>query len=165
MDSKKNSDNKAKEETPKSIEQGQSPSAPTYVFGGIKEFNLEQIETEILNDNIYIDVFAGSDIQLKTEVKPTAPALAAIRRLDTITYKWNDKVPANADSSTQLGVSAQQVAAEFPELVKKDAATGFLAVNYTKLSVHLISAIKELADQNEALEARIRALEKTSALN
>ena len=34
-----------------------------YNFGGIKDCNLEQIENEVLNDSVYLDVFAGSDIR------------------------------------------------------------------------------------------------------
>jgi hypothetical protein len=138
-----------------------------YFFGGIKEFDLAQIESEVLNDNIYVDVFAGSDLALKTDIETTEPALSSIRKLDTIRYKWNDNIvkQQSIDSTTQLGVVAQQVAQEFPELVRRDSNTGFLTVNYTKLNVHLISAIKELADKCDQQETRIQALEKALLKN
>jgi|GEM_PF-3954309 len=146
----------------KSVEPSAAPSRDGYFFGGIKEFNLEQIESEVLSESIYVDVFAGSDLALKKDIQNTGPALEAICRLETIRYKWNensvkDFVP---DEATHIGLIAQQVATEFPELVRKDTTTGFLAVNYAKLSVHLVSALKEMRASHDELTQRVSNLEK-----
>jgi len=160
-DSKNSTQVNGQTDAVRSSENNQAMPAKKYFFGGIKEFNLEQIETEVLNESIYLDVFAGSDLSLKKEVEATAPALEAICRLDTIKYRWNENASAvnQLDQSIQLGVVAQQVATEFPELVRRDAETGYLAVNYQKLSVHLISAIKELNGKIELQNKRISDLE------
>jgi hypothetical protein len=73
-----------------------------YNFGQIKSFDLAQIETEVLNESIYLDVFAGSDLRLKKDVEPLKNSLDKILSLDGITYLWNEKTAsANAPTSQQ----------------------------------------------------------------
>ena len=59
-----------------------------YEFGGIEEFNLQQIEEEILNESIYLDVFAGSDLRFKKEVQPLTGDLDKITALKGYSYKY-----------------------------------------------------------------------------
>ncbi len=141
-----------------------------YYFGGIKEFSLEQIESEVLNESVYLDVFAGSDLRLKSEVRELPKTLSSLGKLDAILYTWNQDTASQfkgnqfkgsqAQSRQQVGLIAQQVAEVFPELVAKDQETGFLAVNYQKLTTHLLVAIQELNAKIEAQERRIDLLEK-----
>lgn len=138
------------------------PSDTKYYFGGIKEFNLEQIESEVLNESVYLDVFAGSDMRLKTEVKNLGSTLSALVQLDTILYKWNPEVssPIATGEGIQVGLVAQQVAEIFPELVRKEEKTGHLMINYSKLTTHLVSAVRELHSMQLSQEQRILDLEK-----
>jgi Chaperone of endosialidase len=138
------------------------PTSSDYYFGGVKEFNLEQIESEVLNESVYLDVFAGSDMRLKTDVKDLGSTLLALTSLDTILYKWNDDIesPLKTGEGVQVGVVAQQVAEVFPELVKKEESTGHLMVNYPKLTTHLLAAIKELHANAQKQDQRINELEK-----
>lgn len=134
----------------------------SYRFGGIKEFNLEQIETEVLNESIYLDVFAGSDLRLKRDVAPIEGALAKVIRLDGIVYRWDpERVPAKhvGSGAKQAGLVAQQVAEQMPELVRKDEGSDLLAVNYAKLNAYLVEAIKEMNQKILAQEDRIARLE------
>ena len=144
------------------------PSAQSMstVFGGIKEFNLEQIETEVLNESIYLDVFAGSDLRLKKNVAPLEGALAKVVQLDGVRFEWQEgrlpEVWAKRESmSPQAGVIAQQVAELMPELVRKDSESGYLAVDYTKMTSYLIEAIKDLHQRVQAQDRRIQELEKS----
>ena len=142
------------------------PVAQTeYYFGGLKEFNLEQIETEVLNESVYLDVFAGSDMRLKTNVKDLGKTLLELTSLETILYQWNTEVesPLKTGEGQQVGLIAQQVAAVFPELVKKEESTGHLMINYPKFTTHLLAAIKELHANAQAQENRIQDLEKKLA--
>ena len=123
-------------------------------FGKIQEFDLEKIESEVLNESIYLDVFAGSDLRLKSNVEPIRDALAKVTELDGITHRWKD-----GDQATHAGLLAQQVALQMPELVRRDRRTQILAVNYQKLNSYLVEAIKDLDRLRRAQEARIRALE------
>ncbi len=89
--------------------------------------------------------------------------LAKLSGVDAITYQWRaDANPtlAKDTEAVQVGLVAQQVAEIFPELVKKDETTGYLTVNYTKLTAHLVVAIKELNSLVQDQQLRIEALEK-----
>lgn len=133
-----------------------------YNFGQIKEFDLAQIESEVLNESIYLDVFAGSDLRIKKNVEALKNPLEKILSLDGISYLWNENVahPA-APKNTQIGLIAQQVAAVMPDLIKKDTETGILAVNYTKLTPYLVESIKELKNMIDAQNEKIAKLELT----
>jgi hypothetical protein len=58
-------------------------------------------------------------------------------------------------------VIAQEVEGVFPELVTKWGDEKYRAVDYSRLTGVLIEAIKQLKAKNEALEQRLRALERT----
>ncbi|OFZ21445.1 MAG: hypothetical protein A2X94_08020 [Bdellovibrionales bacterium GWB1_55_8] len=132
-----------------------------YYFGGIKEFNLEQIETEVLNESIYLDVFAGSDLRLKKNVLPIEDALSKVLQIEGVRFEWNPEAPGAPKNGTpQAGLIAQDVAAVMPELVRADRDTGMLAVEYSKLVSYLVEAVKDLNAIVLKQEARIRALEK-----
>ena len=132
----------------------------TYSFGQIKEFNLAEIESEVLNESIYLDVFAGSDLRLKKDIEPLINPLEKILSLDGISYLWNENTASTAaPKNIQTGLVAQQVATVFPDLVKKDSATGMLAINYTKLTPYLIESIKELKNMIDAQNEKIIQLE------
>lgn len=141
---------------------------PSYEFGTIKEFNLDEIETEVLNETIYLDVFAGSDLRLKHDIAPIENALAKIIQLDGITYRWSpETTPAKArvnPEATHAGLIAQQVATLMPELVRADQATGHLAIEYRKLTSYLVESIKELNQKMSAQDQRIRELEARFSL-
>lgn len=132
----------------------------TYTFGQIKEFDLAQIESEVLNESIYLDVFAGSDLRLKKDVQALENPLEKILSLDGISYLWNEKTAAeSAPKNVQTGLVAQQVAAVMPDLVKRDEASGMLTVNYTKLTPYLVESIKELKNMIDAQNEKISQLE------
>ena len=84
-------------------------SLKKYDFGGIEEYNLQEIEKEILNDSIYLDVFAGSDKRFKTDISPVSDGLKSILNLNAykFSYKTEDFPENNFDSSEQIGVMAQ----------------------------------------------------------
>lgn len=149
------------------LEQSKGPFAPQFPalsapakkvgeFGGVQEFDLEQIETEVLNESVYLDVFAGSDLRLKTDVEPIEGALAKVIQLDGVTHRWKKK---EISGSRHAGLIAQQVAEQMPELVRRDEKSGVLAVNYQKINSYLIEAIKELNRLRVDQEKRIRKLE------
>lgn len=141
-------------------QQNEKKEAP-YYFGGVKEYNLEQIESEVLSESVYLDVFAGSDLRLKTDIGEVSSALSSIKKLDAISWNWNPDIKNHltASEGEQVGLIAQQVAEVFPELVRKDETTGYLTINYSRLSTHLLVAVKELSAQLDSQNERIAALE------
>jgi Chaperone of endosialidase len=130
-------------------------------FGSIQEFNLEKIESEVLNDSLYLDVFAGSDLSLKADISPIENALAKVLQLDGITHTWKNAAGIKNPKSVRAGLIAQQVAVQMPELVRKDESTGVLAVDYQKLNSYLVESIKDLNRIILDQEKRIKKLESS----
>ena len=80
--------------------------------------------------------------------------------MNPVTYKWN------ADDSDGEGFIAHELAEVIPLAVtgEKDAVDAdgkpvHQGVDYSKVVVHLVAAIQELSAKNDALEARLAALE------
>ncbi len=133
-----------------------------YKFLEVKAFDLAQIESEVLNESIYLDVFAGSDMRLKENVKTIENSLDKVKNLEGISFNWNSHAKAQsalAKEGVQIGLVAQQVAEVMPELVRKDEQTGVLAINYTKIIPYLVESIKELNSKLEAQQNKIDTLE------
>ncbi len=153
--------------TNKILNSAQNPdnaSAKEYSFGGIEEFSLEKIEESILEESVYLDVFAGSDIAFKENIKPIENVLSSIQGLSCITYdyKVDNYSHKNFPSTRQVGVIAQELQSVFPELVRNDPQ-GNLEVNYTQLGTIALQAIKELSLQLEDSKMRITSLENQIA--
>lgn len=131
-----------------------------YYFGGIKEFNLEEIEAEVLNDSVYLDVFAGSDVRYKENVEPLEDSIGKIMSLTAMKYDYKAASFPNKNFSSrkQIGLMAQSVEKVLPELVATDN-DGYKAINYAHLTPVLADAIKQLTKKIEVLEAKIEELE------
>jgi hypothetical protein len=132
-----------------------------YNFGEIKEFNLQEIEEEVLNESIYLDVFAGSDLRFKENVEPLKDAINGVLSLNTYTYDYKtEEFPENNFSdNNQIGVMAQDVEKVFPQAVKTDSK-GMKHVNYTMLTPILLEAVKDLHEKLEAQQKVINELKK-----
>ena len=136
-------------------------SLKKYDFGGIEEYNLQEIEKEILNDSIYLDVFAGSDERFKTDITPVSDGLKSILNLNAykFSYKTEDFPENNFDSSEQIGIIAQDVEKVFPQVVKTDD-NGYRYVNYAMLTPGLIEAVKDLNSIVEQQGEQIKKLQE-----
>ncbi|WP_413943349.1 tail fiber domain-containing protein [Bdellovibrio sp. HCB-162] len=98
----------------------------------------------------------ASDARLKKNVRPLENSLEKILRLDGVTYNWIDpRKPA----STQMGLIAQDVEKEFPEVVANNM-DGYKSIAYQNLVAPIISAIKELYTKVVGIDARVESLEK-----
>jgi hypothetical protein len=112
------------------------------------------------NDGTVIAGACASDRRFKKDVRAFAPVLAKLTLLQPVTFHWRaDEFPARAFGTREsYGLVAQDVERVLPGLVTTDA-DGYKAVNYSKLPLLAIQAIKELHDRNTALERRVAALE------
>jgi hypothetical protein len=81
-----------------------------------------------------------SDERLKTDIRPIENALERVDKLKGVYYHWKDE---NEDKTQQIGLIAQDVQKQFPELVNTDK-NGILSVDYPKLTAILIECVKEL---------------------
>lgn len=104
-----------------------------------------------------------SDISLKKDVQNLGQGtkiLASLGALRGVYYFWNEKylkLNPQSDKRRQLGLIAQDLEEHYPELVsRKD---GFLTVDYSRFSVVLLEAIKQLIEENKMTRARVSALE------
>lgn len=126
-----------------------------YNFGGLEELSLEQIENDILQDNGYLDVFAGSDLRFKEDVISYTNSLDKVSKLDVIQYTYNKElIPADKyRPGKQIGVIAQELSQVAPELVAKDES-GHLYVNYDGMVPMLVGAVKDLKEivENQSKE-------------
>jgi len=152
----------------KKTQSGDKKDKKPYDFGGIIDYKLEDIEAEVLNDNVYLDVFAGSDARFKQNIEGFSGGLGVISKLGVYKYLYNKTQFTNKNfpSDAQVGVMAQELEAELPHLVAKDEE-GYRYVNYAGLSPVLVSAVKELSEIVEKqsqeikfLEERLKKLEK-----
>lgn len=89
----------------------------------------------------------SSDERLKTDIETIGDALAKLRQMRGVTFKWV------ADGRPATGVIAQEIQAVVPEAVFDDGSGDKLGVAYNMLTGVLIEAVKELAERVEALEA------------
>ncbi len=94
---------------------------------------------------------AISDERLKKNVTPAGDLLDAFRALEFFNYHLNEM---GDDEPAMLGVLAQKIVNQFPQLVEV-GANGFMRVNYAGLSVITSKVVQELADRIDALEARL----------
>lgn len=101
----------------------------------------------------------NSDRNLKTNLKGLNNSLNYLHSISGYTYNWK-----KGDTRKHVGVIAQEVEKNFPELVYTKG-DGFKAVRYTGLIPHLIEAVKELDKKTEEITALKKELASMQELN
>jgi hypothetical protein len=91
--------------------------------------------------------YSPSDIALKQNVHELEPTLDRLSRVRPVSFEYRDQ-----PGERKLGVIAQELQAEFPELVRA-GPDGTLAVAYDKLTAVLLGAVRELSAEVAALRA------------
>lgn len=100
-------------------------------------------------------IIAGfSDDKLKTNLGNIENALEKLRTLNGFYYEPNETaISLGFEKEKQIGVSAQKVQAVLPEAVKPAPIDNqYLTVQYEKLCVLLIEAVKDLDKQVQELK-------------
>jgi hypothetical protein len=92
-----------------------------------------------------------SDATLKKNVQQLNGALQKICAVRGVTFEFIEQPLSTADCGTQIGVIAQEIEAQFPEIVVTHE-NGTKAVRYDRLVAPLIEAIKELTARVAQLE-------------
>lgn len=138
--------------------------------------------------------FTPSDSTLKKNILPLSIGLAFVQKINCVTYNYKtnadedylaalskikptvDKEIKNLEKTKKelterinnpdnhIGLIAQDVQKTLPQLVKTDAITGKLALNYTELIPVLIQAIKEQQVLIDAQAKDIAAIKKKLGL-
>ena len=95
--------------------------------------------------------YEKSDKRLKENIKSINEPLDKILSIPTVKFNFKD------NDELKVGTIAQEVESIFPELVTEDER-GIKAVDYSKLSIVAIAAIKELVNKVNDLEDKINKL-------
>jgi DNA-binding CsgD family transcriptional regulator len=89
-------------------------------------------------------VLTCSDIRYKTNIQPIENALSKVQDLEGVYFdmRAQDFPEMNFGEETQVGVIAQNIETQFPELVRTNE-DGYKVVAYDRLAPILIEALKE----------------------
>ena len=100
------------------------------------------------------DFSASSDARLKNVLGFIEAPIQILSGINGVRYKWNALAKAKGfeDNNTHVGVLAQEVEVNLPELI--DEVGGFKRVSYDRLVPVLIEAIKELNARIKVLEGK-----------
>ena len=103
--------------------------------------------------------WTGSDIRWKKNISAIGNTLPGVLNLEAVNYNLRtDEFPEMGfESTSQIGLIAQDVEKVFPLLVNTDR-NGYKAVAYDKLSAVLVEAIKEQQKQIESQQKEIDEL-------
>ena len=105
--------------------------------------------------------WTGSDARLKENIK-TLPnnTLEKVLKLRGVSFQWKREKfkDKNLSEGIQIGLIAQEIEREFPELVSA-GADGYKFVAYDRLSAILLEAIKAQQLEIDGLKARLDKLE------
>jgi len=80
-------------------------------------------------------------------------------------FMWNEPETheeGNLPETRQIGLNPEHVQEYFPELVRTDSR-GDLYINYSKLSIILLEALKEQNERLETIESRLQTIENAVA--
>lgn len=120
--------------------------------GGSNTFN-------VLNNSggVYLDVgdtawSAISDMRFKKKISDFKNGLGKIKGLSTFLYTLNDQDNTEHKGKLFLGMSAQECVEKIPEIVTGDPKVK-MGMQYERLSIVLVSAVQELAEENTQLKA------------
>ena len=129
---------------------------------GIGVTSVNASATLEVNGDIYAtNMHLTSDARYKTNIQDLTQALETVLQLRGVKHDWVQTTVNGKQfpQETTLGLIAQELEQHLPELVRTDAQ-GYKTVDYTKLTVLLIEAIKAQQKQIDAQEIRLKRIEK-----
>lgn len=99
-----------------------------------------------------------SDRRLKKNIKPVAPNLRRLEKLNVVSFEWKKNADFAGKKGKQTGVIAQEVEKVFPRLVTTSPETGYKIVNYGKLISLLLTAVKTYSIREKILISQVAQL-------
>lgn len=103
--------------------------------------------------------WASSDLRLKENIEQLTDVTDKLENIEGVKFDWkvNEFPNRNFSKSRQIGLIAQDVEKEFPELVNTDK-DGFKSVAYDKFTAVLLEAIKEQKKEIDSLKQEVEIL-------
>jgi len=104
--------------------------------------------------------WSGSDIRWKKNITLLPNPLEKVLKLRGVEFDWKREEfeDSNFPEGRQMGLIAQELEAEFPELVTTDPE-GYKAIAYDRLSAVLLEAIKSQQKEIEELKLKYKTFE------
>ena len=94
---------------------------------------------------------ACSDIRYKKDIIPLTHSLENISQIRGTSYHWDhDKFPGKFNDRPQIGFIAQELEEIYPEMVHTNEE-GYKSIDYSRMTVVLVEAVKELKKENDHL--------------
>lgn len=125
----------------------ESPTQRLDVAGVVRCTSLQQTSSAIFKD----------------DVRPLSAGLTELLRLQPVSYVWNNAAPEPDRGRHDLGFIAEDVALVLPDAVGRDATGKVTGIDYSRITVLAVQAIKEQerrhSEERAALEARLAKLE------
>lgn len=125
----------------------ESPTQRLDVAGVVRCTSLQQTSSAIFKD----------------DVRPLSAGLSELLRLEPVSYVWNNAAPEPDRGRHDLGFIAEDVALVLPDAVGRDASGKVTGIDYSRITVLAVQAIKEQerrhSEERAALEARLAKLE------
>jgi len=108
------------------------------------------------SDGTVIAGNCSSDARLKRAITPFPHLLDKLVQLQPVTFYWRSEEFKDRHFGTKpsFGLIAQEVEKVLPELVTEDEQ-GYKAVNYSKLPLVSLQAIKELKAENDTIKQKL----------
>ena len=94
-----------------------------------------------------------SSRRYKQDIEDFEPDAKAVMELQPVRFRYRDT------SQQDIGLIAEDVAGKITDLVIYDNQGRPEAVKYDKISLYLLSVVKNQQEENEALKTRIQELE------
>lgn len=116
-------------------------------------------------DGTVIAGTCSSDLRFKKNVTPFGNVLNNFSKLRPVNYNWRSEefTERKFGEKTSYGLIAQEVEELFPDLVATDEK-GYKAINYSKLPIYTIQAVKELKAENDELKEKLESQQKQMEL-
>tara|TARA_R100000388_G_scaffold92824_1_gene76377 strand:+ start:183 stop:1259 length:1077 start_codon:yes stop_codon:yes gene_type:complete len=125
-----------------------------FEIDGTEHFRLEADGDLHASNDIIAFSTTPSDSRLKDDIVVIDNALDKVKALRGVSFTW---ATGRREGKPDIGVIAQEVEEQFPEIVREKRMVMFdnleyKTVDYDKLVAVLIESVKELSDKVEALE-------------
>jgi hypothetical protein len=104
-------------------------------------------------------VRGASDCRLKTNICNISYGLCDVKKLNPVSFDWNEVERETRGCNRQVGFIAQEVEPIIPEAVGQQADNGEYSLSPDKIIPVLTKALQELSDKFDAQEERIAKLE------
>ena len=100
-----------------------------------------------------------SDARVKYDVQAIPSALELVRRMNGVTFKWNEKhADKNLWHTQHAGFIAQEIQEIVPSAIR-DRGDGYMTLQYNEIMPYAVQAIKEVDEEVIELRAQVEELQ------